>query len=1461
MAFPFIGSSQADGIKFTNIGLEDELSYSLVTSMVKDEKGFLWVATQNGLNKYDGYELKHYFSDGSNRTPLKNHISHLFVDSHGLIWIHYFREGIGRYNPKLDEFISYKYDPEVKGSFPYEILFSSSAIIENRNVFSEDKNGDIWVATDQGAVLYKRDNDSFEAFRYSENNESTLSNNYITVIEEDELGYVWVGTIDGLNKINKETGEIKRVFTSETAHGLKPVSPIVSTIFFHEDGSIWVGTTNFGLVIINNPYEEKLSLTHYNDEFTTKENELIVYEIYKTQQGKILIGTSIGLIDVVYENQAINTKKSKIILEVVVSNIIEDNKGFIWVGGDPTIVDTHIYRFNNSLSEYKEYGDTKKLINNYGGEPINLIQYGDKGLIYVGTIKGGFYIIDTNAKKFGLINSNTKEGSFLTSNNIYSIFEDSKSNLWIGSAQNLAMKNLKTGNSKVFNNHKNGQINTNFQYSKHLDAKLIGAINESKNGDIWLGSFDYKISSYDPQKKHFLNFHNQPDNPNSFTGWSVRSICVTKLGETFIGGTSMGLCKVNEDSKSFTYYTSQNGNGPSDPWVSTIIEDRDNNLWLGTFEGLDKFDPKTEVFTYYSLDGTNSNTSKINVRTILEPTIKYKNHLWLGTDKGLYKFNRLTGAAVNFSTVDGLPSNTILGILEDENGFLWISSLNGLTKLDPDSNKITNYTNKDGLQSKEFNEGAYFKSKDGTMYFGGINGITYFKSNDIFETPFESEIVLSELKINQNIVNPDDIISENVILKESISYVKELNLTHNERLISIKFASSNLTASNYLSYRYKLKGHEKEWNEIEDNQRIVKYSDLKSGNYILLIDSKFKENDWSKNPLELKINVAPYIWEKTWFQFLILIIILIGIRLFYIWRVGVLNRQKTLLEQEVKSRTSELKKSNLSLEEKNLENQEMSEKIHELHLMRMRFFTNISHEFRTPLTLILSPTEKLLQSEEISKSEILKDNLTVIQRNGKRLYKLINQLLELPKIDSANLKLLVSEGDIVSYAGEIVNLFIDFANSKGIQLQFKTTMKNPIVLFDADKIEKILYNLLSNAIHYSPDEGKIVLEISQDSEFIKIKIKDSGKGIPKEKLAFVFDRFYQIQNNTDSKRMSVGIGLALVQSLVGVYKGKIKVESEVDEGTEFNISLPYKKENFKSEEIIEPIILENPLRYSKSMLSYTEQYNSELSKIATGDKDVGSNKKVKIVVVEDNIDLNNLLCNELTNDYEVYSAFNGKEGLELVKKELPNIVISDVMMPEMDGIEMCNILKNDIVTSHIPVFLLTAKSEEEHQLEGLVVGADDYITKPFNIKILKLRVFNAIQNRNVLNEQFSKSTNPIPEGINISTLDHDLLERIISYVENNIEEDITGDILAVQLGLSKSNLYKKLKNLTGFSVNIYIRNIRLNIAAELLKKGNYSISEIAYAVGFNNPKYFSSCFMKYFGKSPRGYMDNFKSDL
>ncbi|MCK5825159.1 MAG: response regulator [Ichthyobacteriaceae bacterium] len=1444
-------SSQTTSVKYENYNTKDGLSHSLITSIVKDDKGFLWIATQNGLNRFDGYDFKNYYASKSNKTPLKNNIRNLYKDSFNNIWISYYMGGVECFNPETGIFTTYNPDNNDENSISSNV-FPTSISGSKYVKFFEDSNNVLWITSNKGLNKFNRKTNNFTTYKYNKNNVNSLSDNSVTSIAEDKFGNLWIGTYNGLNRLNKETGSIERIITTELNNNIQPQ---ISKIKSLKNGTILIGTINSGLFVIKNSNSKTpVEFTAYFNKYANSKVELAILEIVETSK-KILLGTTEGLYQLYNNKHEIIIDRVKEIEKSEINNIVEDSKGQIWVSKDYTSSNKHfLYLFNSTLSEYNRFVQNKTSNISLSSVPVNIL-YAVNNVVYLGSKKLGLYKINTKTSKFKSINTSTTNSLHITDNDVYSIYQDYKDNLWVGTSQTLNKIDLAKKTTKTLNNYKIIKHNISYEYSKKLSAKLIGNIVETKNHDLWLGSFDYKISKYDVAKNKFLNYHHNPSDKTSFSGWSTRAICVTKSDEVYVGGYNMGLYKLNEDGKSFKHYTDFDKDEINEQTVYSIIEDEHKTIWIGTYKGLVSFNPKNEKFTSH-ID-TNYTTQN-SIRAILEPTIyNNTNSLWLATDTGLILFNKKNNTFKVYNKSNGLLSNTVLGLLEDRSGNIWASTLKGLVKFNPGNNTIKSYTEQDGIQGNEFNEGAYFKNKDGIMYFGGTNGITYFNPDEIKNTVSNGGVFITDIKINNKYVGINDTVNGNVILSKDISYTKKITLSNNDKIININFASSDFQESNNTKFRYKLHGYNKHWVEIKSNHHSISFSNLNPGNYALIIDNSITDNRWSNNPTVLKIEIKPPFWQTLWFKITILSIILLLVFVYFIFYARNLEKQKKLLLITVEERTAKLKVINDELKENNEKIIELSEKAHDLDQKKIHFFTNISHEFRTPLSLILSPTEKLLSLNDYNDTELVQKNLKIIDRNSKRLFNLITQLLELPKAEQVTLKLLVAKGNIVEFIEEIFNLFEGYANAKNVELKFSNIIKNGNVYFDSDKIEKILYNLLSNAINYTPEGGTVELELYEVKSYnslsmMCIKVKDTGRGIPKEKVKFIFDRFYQIERKTTSKNISSGIGLSLVDSLVKAYRGKINVDTEVDKGTSFDVFLPFEKECFEEEEFRLEGEKEITYKYSKSMLSVIDEKDDKLElPNKTGKTE---EHKELIIIVEDNEDLNDFLLNELSNDYKVLSAFNGKEGLELAKTNSPSLILSDIAMPIMDGIELCKKLKTDINTSHVSVFLLTAKTDEAQQLEGLSIGADDYINKPFNLASLKLRISNVIETRKNLVSKFASDTKPIPEGIKINELDHDLLKKIVEYVEKNIDTDITGDILANELGLSKSNLYKKLKNLTGFSVNIYIRNIRLDVASKLLKNGKYSISEIAYAVGFNNPKYFSSCFMKHYGESPRNHM-------
>ncbi|MEN8156526.1 MAG: two-component regulator propeller domain-containing protein [Bacteroidota bacterium] len=1449
-------SGQQSEIRFHHLGVEDGLSHSLVSSIVEDSLGFIWIGTQDGLCRFDGYDFKTYFKGQDNRSPSDSWIKDLYLDQSNQLWITYGGTGIERFDPFTETFHWYQPDSLVHGS-----ISSNATLVDapDRSIsFIEDSDGQLWIGTDNGLNLYNRIEDSFTVFQHNGTEPGSLSDNRITTLFEDRQGDLWIGTRNGLNRMDRSTGKVKRYISDppDSFH-LNDNSIICGS--GASDGSIWVGTTSGGLNIIEDPDDRHSRVIKMVD--TPLNPNLLpgIFDIMQTSEGEMLVASQHGLYRIVKRGERYEEQLYQETRNIKIFQLLEDSKGTVWVASNDQQV-TNLFHLSPDTRGIEVIVAGKEDPFGFEGDRIHILMESRTGLLWVGTESLGVYRVDLNARKFRTIDNHPGRGLFITDSEVYSIYEDDNQHLYIGTKTELNRIDLHSGTTYGYGNHYDLKRGVSYETSGQLAANLIGTMAEAPDGKIWMGSFDYKASLYDPVRERFLNFHHNEEDTTSFRHWSMRSICVTKDGQVYFGATNNGLGQIREDGTSFEYFpvvSTGDSSGTNSPYIRYIYEDSEGLLWLGTHGGLNSFNRESGKFNHYVHDPDNPlSLSNNRVRCILEPEIHGEELLWIGTKAGgLNRFDRQTGEFSEISMEDGLPSYTVHGVLEDKVGNLWMSTNRGMARFDPLTEKISVYTTEDGLTGDEFSEGAFFKNSEGIMYFGGTNGINYFDPEEIKETPeYDAALAFTGFNISGHPVLPFDTVNGRVVLERSIQYTDKLSLTHKERFISFEFASLDIAAAGKIRYQFMLDGFEESWNDADAGHRFVSYTNLPSGDYTLKVKGSTRDGTVFRRPAEIVLSILPPFWQTSWFRFLTAVVILLLFILILQIRTRVLENQKKVLADEVEERTRDLKEANRLLEERSDEIQLMAEKLHESDQMKLKFYTNISHEFRTPLTLLLGPTEKLLSRENYDDVSTVKQELELMYRNERRLFKLINQLLEVRRVETGNLELAVVEDDLVKYLEEIHQLFIPYAEKKEVDFRFSSDLSSVKVLFDADKIEKIFYNLLSNAFKYTPVRGGILFTLERvqkdGADWLKIAVEDSGPGIPGKYLPHIFDRFYQVTNKHQSARISSGIGLSLSKDLVEKHHGRIEVHSEQNKGTCFEVYLPLNREVYKPDEILVEPESDLTMEYISSMLETYEYTRSD-----PFDNPLVGEDLFRILVVEDNPDLQKFLYNEMSDTYNVMVAQNGKEGLSVSGQNLPDLIISDIMMPGMDGFEFCKRVKEDELTSHIPVILLTAKTATESQIKGFESGADDYITKPFNPGVLKLKVKNILESRKQMADNFSKSANYIPENIKISQIDQGFLEKFVKLVEDNIDNsELSGDILAAELGMSKGNLYKKLKTLTGMTVNIYVRTIRLKVAARLLKQGNYNISEVAYSVGFNNPKYFSTCFSEMYSVSPKEYM-------
>jgi signal transduction histidine kinase/DNA-binding response OmpR family regulator len=1005
--------------------------------------------------------------------------------------------------------------------------------------------------------------------------------------------------------------------------------------------------------------------------------------------------------------------------------------------------------------------------------------------------------------------------------------------------------------------------------SQSIPSNKISALFEDRAGTLWIGTWGDGLIEFDQAREEFSQYFNNID--KVYAGINViRTIYEDKNGILWIGTQGGGLYKFNRATKLFSPIGFRTH-------IMQIYEDHLGVLWIAAYTGLKKLDRVTEKYTTYWHNSADPNSiSSDKVISIQEDK---KGRLWFGTiGGGLNKFNRGTGKFKSYTGKNGLPNDVIQGILEDEQGNLWLSTNNGLSKFNPETESFRNYDVNDGLSGNQFYPGACYRAKDGEMFFGGTKGLNSFYPDQLQDNKHIPEIVITDFQIfNKSVpVHPVNDGEKHIgySLPKPIYLMNELELSYRENIFSLEFAALEYHGPQKNQYAYKMEGVNPDWVLSDASRRFATYTNLDPGEYTFRVKGSNNDGVWNEKGTSIKIIVKPP-WWKTNLAYTFYVL-LIGFIVFTTWR---LQLRRIRLKQQLKMEHFE------------------AEKLREVDQLKSRFFANISHEFRTPLTLIKGPVKQIMDGEFAGN---LKEQCKMILRNSDRLLELINQILDLSKLESGETKLKVVKTDIFQYLKGIILTFSPLADRKKITLKFTSTDKALSGYVDRDKLEKIVSNLLSNAFKFTPMGGEISVDLhtvipaprlpagrkagihkkewipqsrtagrddnvetnSQfpvpNSDFVEIKISNTGPGIPSEKLDKIFDRFYQADDQYKKEGEGTGIGLSLTKELVELCHGEISVSSAPSKSTTFVVTLPTAKECFKEDEIVD-----TP-QTSSLTKERLEGVSESIPTLTTDHRELGIEHRASsiqkpassILIVEDNPDVTSYIRSFLDHDYQISTAENGKEGLKKALDKYPDLIISDVMMPEMDGFEFCQKVKIDERISHIPVILLTAKADLDSKITGLEFGADDYVTKPFEARELKIRSKNLIEQRRKLREKFSSLIDLNPKDIAASSMDEQLLQRLLAVFEDQIEEaDFSIEQLAQEIGMSRRHLNRKIKAITNLSTTDFIRTLRLQKAARLLKSASGTVAEIAYKVGFNNLSYFSKSFRKHFGQLPSDFMN------
>jgi len=1310
-------------ITFRQLSIKAGLSQNSAVSISQDSTGYLWIATQDGLNRYDGKKFVYFpYSFVDITKPDYSNLGKVYTDRRGELWI-----------IPLDR-IPRKLHPETQ-------TFEPIPGIDDASVVYQDKNFNLWFGTySSGLFCLKNDSEYVNLEILPSNLNGTIFN-----IVEDSSGDLLLASEHSIIRFNSHTGEHNKLSPESLVNGL--IEANFSDIVFDKTGRQWIATYGDGLYFKeeNENNFNRISKFSFSDPLP---NDLNILDLYLDSKDRLWIATyGRGLYMINFPRQKIDhfiaeKQNPRALHYNDILCIYEDYTGTIWLGTDGA-----------GLSFYDEYLEKfNSFINFQTPENINIdvvraITVDQEKRVWIGTSGKGLTQFDPLSNSWQTFTTNANSTNNIASDRIMSLLVDEENDLWIGT-QGEGL-NIYDSNDKFIHYTEDTSI--------LLSAETIWAIFEDSRNRVWLGTREKGLIQFDKKKGEVKYLKDQLLHKNNLSGNNIRVITEGKKGQLWLGTETDGIVLFDTEQESFISFKEKNEtNSLSNNNIKSLYYSPDNILWIGTNGGgLNALDLNSEKFYHFTVE-------------------------------------------------DGLANNVIYAIMPDSNGNLWLSSNKGITRFTKGSNlgaspEIVNYTNYDGLAT-EFNTGAYFKDVDGHLYFGGLDGFYWFKPD----------------KIKVNNILPKTSITSLEVLNELYPIKKGLTLGHTQNTLTFTFSSMQYALPEKNNYQYKLVNYDEDWVHAGNNN-FARYSYLPPGDYELLVKSSNYDGIWNETPARFPFKIAfPWYWNPIakLIYFLLFLWAAYGVYSYFKWR------WKMKLDLELKD--------------------EEASRLQKLNDFKSKLYTDISHEFRTPLTLISGPVDAKLSEGNLSDRDF--ESFSMIKRNTNRLLTLVDQLLNMAKLEKGKLSLKVKEGNLGFFIGAIASSFKLKAAQKNIDYQINID-KLQDCMYDEDAIEKILTNLLTNALKYCPDNGLCEFNASRENSTVAISVENKVENLSEIEVDRLFTRFYQ----KDEYAEGIGVGLSLVKELVNLYRGEVLVRMEDHDMIQFKVILPIERELFESAEILN-----------------TPKVNKELTGPATK---VGLNKysdtvskKTKeklplILIVDDHKEIRDFLKSAWDKKYHLYEAENGKSGIEKALEIIPDLIVTDVRMPILDGIELCNILKTDERTSHIPIILLTAGQGDENELKGLQSGADDFVTKPFKLKILEKRVDNLIETRNALRSRYSQEFILKAKDIAITPTDEIFLNRVQRLLDEQLSNpDFNATAFSRKVGMSRMQLHRKLMAHTGLSTTAFIRSQRLKQAIHILQTSDASINEVAYSVGFNTPSYFIKCFKETFSKTPAEYL-------
>ncbi|HVI44666.1 MAG TPA: two-component regulator propeller domain-containing protein [Chitinophaga sp.] len=1309
----------------------------------------------------------------------------------------------------------------------------------------KDTEGYLWFSTVSGLNRY--DGHTCKILRNRQNDSTSLADNYVLSLYELPEEKIWVATKGGPCIYDAHTER----FHLDCGGYLKSIgledSPMYNITkgyngrywFLYENGSLFLYTNKQAkkitinladkIIAVRETAAGKLWLLHRNgalQEYDILSGKTTFTSTILQQQAKghtptnlfIDSDSDIWLWSFAYGAYLFHPQDNSVrifnensspakLQSSLVSQVVQDNNGMIWIATDHGGI---------TLIDKKKNFHTSYLLNDpknpqsLSQNSINVLYKDDNGILWAGTYKQGVNYLNSNILRFPHYHHQESDARSLPYDDVNRFVEDRLGNLWIGTNGGGLIYFDRKHNTFRQYRHDPGNPNT-------ISNNVIVSLWIDHQNILWIGTYFGGLNSFDGKK--FTRYQHSDQDASSLADDKVWEIYEDKDRQLWIGTWGSGVDLFDRKTGRFTHFYREKTGNQSSNYISAMMDDSKGNLWTGTTYGVMVFSrDKKLVATYRHTSGKKSLSSN-NVICFLEDS---KGRVWVGTHEGLNLFNEQTGDFELFTMADGLPDNIILNILEDNRQRLWLSTPSGLCSVMPHlkgnclSLSVAGYDESNNLQNREFNENAALKTSTGELVFGGPSGFNIINTSLTPKTVDHSKLIFTGLQILNTNIKPGEILNGRIVLGQSLRKLKSINLKYRENVFSIEFASLDYGHKAHYRYAYTLEGFNTDWLHADGDQRKATYTNLDPRNYTFKVKALNSDGSWGE-PISLKIHVEPPFW-RTSLAFVIYLLTATGLLL--------LARRITLDRIHMRYEVEQQRRE--------------AERAHAIEQVKTKFFTNVSHELRTPLSLIISPLDTIIKNTD---DEVRRKQLGLVLRNAKRLLNLVNQLLDFRKMEVEAIRLHLAMGDIVQFIRDISQSFTDIAEKKKITFNFTSAIDNLEIYFDKDKIEKILFNLLSNAFKYTPDNGVITLHLScdqpsgsEDNAMLVIEVQDTGIGIPENQQQKIFERFFQTDVPADMANQGTGIGLAITKEFVKLHHGVITVKSAPGHGTRFTVRIPAKKICDTAMRSTTPLITEED---ATQMLSEETRKNGKMK---------------TILLVEDNEDLRFYLKDNLRSKYHIEEATNGQEGWEKVKRCNPDLIVSDIMMPLLDGIDLVKNIRTETETAHIPVILLTAVGDESRQLQAFSAGANDYIIKPFTFEILDSRIKNLLAQQKLLQKRFQKQIEVNPAEITVTSVDETFLQHALDVIEKQMDNpDFSVEDFSAAMYMNRVTLYRKILALTGRSPLEFIRSIRLKRAAQLLEKSGMTVAEIAYKVGFNNPKQFSKCFKEEFKVLPSQY--------